>query len=86
MPIGVHLTKQKLAANELVLAMRVGGMCEDPRFRTWFLKIGVRCRTGGYILSAGRADVKRLRELKLSWRTGAALARGDHAVSLCSCR
>ena len=39
------------------------------RFQSWLLRLGVRYLTGGsdvgYILSAGRADVKQLRELKL---------------------
>jgi hypothetical protein len=78
MPIGVNHTKQKLATYQTVAAaakqhgksMEVGGVREDLEFQTWLLKIGVRYLTGGsdtlYVLSAGRADVKRLRELKLS--------------------
>jgi hypothetical protein len=50
--------------------MGVGGVREDLEFQTWLLHLGVRYLTGssdtGYVLSAGRADVKRLRELKLS--------------------
>jgi hypothetical protein len=46
-----------------------GGVRQDFEFQSWLLRLGVRCLTGGsnvgYILSAGRADVKRLRELKL---------------------
>jgi hypothetical protein len=47
----------------------VGGVRQDFEFQSWLLWLGVRCLTGGsdvdYILSAGRADVKQLRELKL---------------------
>jgi len=43
---------------------------QDFEFQSWLLKLGVRYLTGGsdvgYILSAGRADVKQLRELKLT--------------------
>ncbi|HVC54715.1 MAG TPA: aldolase/citrate lyase family protein [Stellaceae bacterium] len=50
-------------------AMGVGGVRQDFEFQSWLLKLGVRYLTGGsdvgYILSAGRADVKQLRELKL---------------------
>jgi 2-keto-3-deoxy-L-rhamnonate aldolase RhmA len=50
-------------------AMGVGGVREDYQFQSWLLGIGVRYLTGGsdvgYILSAGRADVKRLREVPL---------------------
>jgi 2-keto-3-deoxy-L-rhamnonate aldolase RhmA len=50
-------------------AMGVGGVREDLEFQTWLFGIGVRYLTGGsdvgYILSAGRADVKQLREVKL---------------------
>ena len=47
-----------------------GGRRRAPGFRVpgWLLRLGVRCLTGGsnvgYILSAGRADVKRLRQLE----------------------
>jgi hypothetical protein len=50
-------------------AMGVGGVRQDFRVRTGFR--GSACVTWpassdvGYILSAGRADVKQLRELKL---------------------
>ena len=58
------------AARKHGKSMGVGGVREDLEFQTWLLSIGVRYLTGGsdtgYILSAGRADVKRLRELKLS--------------------
>ncbi len=51
-------------------AMGVGGVRQDFEFQSWLLKLGVRYLTGGsdvgYILSAGRADVKQLRELKLT--------------------
>jgi 2-keto-3-deoxy-L-rhamnonate aldolase RhmA len=51
-------------------AMGVGGVRQDFEFQSWLLRLGVRYLTGGsdvgYILSAGRADVKQLRELKLS--------------------
>jgi 4-hydroxy-2-oxoheptanedioate aldolase len=50
-------------------AMGVGGVREDFEFQSWLFGIGVRYLTGGsdvgYILSAGRADVKRLREVRL---------------------
>ena len=48
----------------------VGGVREDFEFQTWLLQLGMRYLTGGsdvgYILSAGRADVRRLREVQLS--------------------
>jgi len=47
----------------------VGGVRQDFQFQSWLISIGMRYLTGGsdvgYILSAGRADVKQLRELKL---------------------
>jgi 2-keto-3-deoxy-L-rhamnonate aldolase RhmA len=50
-------------------AMGVGGVRQDFEFQSWLIWIGMRYLTGGsdvgYILSAGRADVKQLRELKL---------------------
>jgi len=50
-------------------AMGVGGVRQDFEFQSWLIGIGMRYLTGGsdvgYILSAGRADVKQLRELKL---------------------
>ena len=50
-------------------AMGVGGVRQDFEFQSWLLRLGVRYLTGGsdvgYILSAGRADVNQLRELKL---------------------
>ena len=51
-------------------SMGVGGVREDFEFQTWLMQLGMRYLTGGsdvaYILSAGRADVKRLREVRLS--------------------
>ena len=51
-------------------SMGVGGVREDLEFQTWLMQLGMRYLTGGsdvcYILSAGRADVKRLREVRLS--------------------
>ena len=50
-------------------AMGVGGVRQDCEFQSWLLRLGVRHLTSGsdvgYILSAGRADVKQLRALKL---------------------
>src|SRR5246127_3570576 len=50
--------------------MGAGGVREDLDFQTWLLQLGRRYLTGGsdvgYILSAGRADVQRLREVRLS--------------------
>jgi len=47
--------------------MGVGGVREDVEFQTWLLHLGVRYLTSGsdtlYILSGGRADVKRIREV-----------------------
>jgi 2-keto-3-deoxy-L-rhamnonate aldolase RhmA len=49
-------------------AMGVGGVRQDFEFQSWLIKLGMRYLTGGsdiaYILSAGRADVKQLRELQ----------------------
>ena len=77
--VGEHQAKRKLAAGELVLcmgvnqmrkSMGVGGVREELEFQTWLMQLGMRYRTGGsdvgYILSAGRADVKRLREARLA--------------------
>jgi 2-keto-3-deoxy-L-rhamnonate aldolase RhmA len=48
----------------------VGGVREDFEFQTWLMQLGMRYLTGGsdvgYVLNAGRADVKRLREVQLS--------------------
>jgi 2-keto-3-deoxy-L-rhamnonate aldolase RhmA len=50
--------------------MGVGGVRQDFEFQSWLIKLGMRYLTGGsdiaYILSAGRADVKQLRELKIA--------------------
>jgi 2-keto-3-deoxy-L-rhamnonate aldolase RhmA len=50
--------------------MGVGGVREDLEFQTWLAQLGMRYLTvgsdAGYILSAGRADVRRLREVRLS--------------------
>ena len=50
-------------------AFGVGGVRQDFAFQSWLISIGMRYLTGGsdvgYILSAGRADVKQLRELKV---------------------
>jgi 2-keto-3-deoxy-L-rhamnonate aldolase RhmA len=50
-------------------AMVVGGVRQDFEFQSCLLQLGMCYLTGGsdvgYILSAGRADVKQLRELKL---------------------
>jgi 2-keto-3-deoxy-L-rhamnonate aldolase RhmA len=50
-------------------AMGVGGVRQDFEFQSWLVKLGMRYLTGGsdiaYILAAGRADVKQLRELKI---------------------
>jgi 2-keto-3-deoxy-L-rhamnonate aldolase RhmA len=50
-------------------AMGIGGVRQDFEFQSWLLRLGMRYLTGGsdvgYILSAGRAYVKQLRELKL---------------------
>ena len=57
------------AAKKHGKSMGVGGVREDFEFQSWLLNLGVRYLTGGsdtgYILSAGRADVKQLRALKL---------------------
>jgi hypothetical protein len=50
--------------------MGVGGVRKDLEFQARLLQLGMRYLTGGsdvgYILSAGRADVKRLREVGCS--------------------
>lgn len=50
-------------------SMGVGGVREDLEFQTWLLQLGVRYLTGGsdvgYILSAGRRDVRQLRDVIL---------------------
>ena len=51
-------------------AMGVGGVRQDFEFQSWLIELGMRYLTGGsdiaYILSAGRADVKQLRGLKIA--------------------
>ena len=51
-------------------SMGVGGVREDFEFQTWLMQLGMRYLTGGsdvgYILSAGRADEERLREVQFS--------------------
>ena len=48
----------------------VGGVREDLEFQAWLIQLGMRYLTGGsdvgYILSAGRADVQRIRTVPLS--------------------
>ncbi len=50
-------------------SMGVGGVREDLEFQSWLLQLGVRYLTGGsdvgYILSAGRRDVRQLRDVAL---------------------
>jgi hypothetical protein len=50
--------------------MGVGGVSEDLEFQTRLMQLGMRYLTGGsdvgYVLSAGRADARRLREVRLS--------------------
>lgn len=57
------------AAKKHGKSMGVGGVREDLDFQSWLLRLGMRYLTGGsdtgYILSAGRADVRRLREVPL---------------------
>src|SRR6266581_1317588 len=57
------------AARDHGKSFGVGGVRQDFQFQSWLIQIGMRYLTGGsdvgYILSAGRADVKQLRELKL---------------------
>jgi 2-keto-3-deoxy-L-rhamnonate aldolase RhmA len=49
--------------------MGVGGVREDLEFQAWLVQLGMRYLTGGsdvgYILSAGRADARRIRALPL---------------------
>lgn len=75
---GQNSSERMLAAFETVAGaarrhgkqMGVGGVRQDFEFQSWLIKLGMRYLTGGsdiaYILSAGRADVKQLRELKIS--------------------
>ena len=57
------------AAKKHGKAMGVGGVREDLEFQAYLMKLGVRYLTCGsdtlYILSGGRADVKRIREVPL---------------------
>ena len=50
-------------------AFGVGGVREDTEFQAWLLRLGVRYLTGGsdvgYILSAGRRDVREIRAIPL---------------------
>jgi 2-keto-3-deoxy-L-rhamnonate aldolase RhmA len=56
------------AAKGHAKAMGVGGVRQDFEFQSWLSRLGVRYLTGGsdvgYILSAGRADVRQLRDLR----------------------
>ena len=75
---GQYSSERMRAAFEKVAAaarrhgkqMGVGGVRQDFEFQSWLFKLGMRYLTGGsdiaYILSAGRADVKQLRELKIA--------------------
>lgn len=67
--VGGNGAKRKLAEGELVLCMGVIGVRDDFEFQTWLTQLGMRYVTGSsvvdYILSAGRADLKRLREVQL---------------------
>jgi len=69
--IGENKAKHKPAEGDLVLCMGVGGVREDFEFQTWLIQLGMRYLTRGsdvgYIPSAGRADVTRLREVQLPW-------------------
>ncbi|HET6239075.1 MAG TPA: aldolase/citrate lyase family protein [Acetobacteraceae bacterium] len=57
------------AAKKHGKAMGVGGVREDLAFQTWLIQLGVRYLTGGsdvgYILSAGRTDVRQQRAIPL---------------------
>lgn len=58
------------AAKKHGKAMGVGGVREDLAFQTWLVQLGVRYLTSGsdvgYILSAGRADVRQQRAIPLA--------------------
>lgn len=58
------------AAKKHGKAMGVGGVREDLPFQTWLVQLGVRYLTSGsdvgYILSAGRADVRQQRTIPLT--------------------
>jgi hypothetical protein len=66
-----HLPNEHDAVERRRVAARRSGRrrATDFEFQSWLLRLGVRYLTGGfdvgYIPSAGRADVKQLRELKL---------------------
>ena len=57
-------------------AMGVGGVREDVEFQSWLLRLGARYLTSGsdtlYILSGGRADVKRIRDAARAASAGTA--------------
>ena len=57
------------AANAHGKSFGVGGVREDLEFQSWLLGLGMRYLTGGsdtgYVLSAGRRDVQRLRSIPL---------------------
>jgi len=61
--------KQTAAAKRHGKPMGVGGLREDRAFQTWLIQLGVRDLIGGselgYILSAGRADVRQQRAIPL---------------------
>jgi 2-keto-3-deoxy-L-rhamnonate aldolase RhmA len=75
---GNYRHERMVAAFETVAAaamhhgksMGVGGVREDLEFQSFLLKLGVRYLTSGsdtqYILSGGRADVKKIRGLPLT--------------------
>jgi 2-keto-3-deoxy-L-rhamnonate aldolase RhmA len=58
------------AAKKYGKSMGVGGVREDITFQTWLVQLGVRYLTSGsdvgYILSAGRADVRQQRAIPLT--------------------
>lgn len=58
------------AAKKHGKSMGVGGVREDIPFQTWLIQLGVRYLTSGsdvgYILSAGRADVRAQRAIPLT--------------------
>jgi len=57
------------AARKHGKSMGVGGVRDDLEYQTWLMGLGVRYLTCGsdmlYILSGGRADVKRIRQVPL---------------------
>jgi 2-keto-3-deoxy-L-rhamnonate aldolase RhmA len=57
-------------------SMGVGGVREDVDFQSWLLKLGVRYLTSGsdtlYILSGGRADVRKIRDVAANVSAGTA--------------